>query len=873
MATYESSSNAKTQLVFKFKDTSTPEEPQPSNNTTTDDPIVPDTDGETHDIPNTGVFTGSSSSSPSGAAPAIIFCLVVLGAIAVLIFKHKKSPHARRVLSFSGTHLSIRDTKTLAKNLGIFAGVSLAVILLASIVIPNFISSKDPNSFAASGNIIKFSVDEQVFGEADLASDMPIVYTSLSLNIGSSNYSLYVSTNSDASDGNKMKLDGESRYLNPTSGTLSNPSSLSANEWGMTYGNNANATTATNNLPSFVAVPKYSSSPLMLPEPSSPTYNLLFAARGDKNTTKPGDYKVTILFTAIAPLSYTTFDQAYAAAGKTKQNGYYKMQDMSESICAAVSAPSGDVTQIGQLIDARDGEIYTVKKLADGKCWLAENLRLGGNNTITLHNTDTHISASSWTLPASGTENFDATNGYTNALINADSKNTEQPAVDYSPKGKIGVLYNYCAASAGTYCHPRGSGTGNATQDICPKGWRMPTGGNGGEYQTLYTAYSSNAASFQAALATPLSGFFSYGSAGDRGTSGLFWSSTYYNGNSMYGLSVHPSPYVTSPTDAGDSLYGRAVRCVASDDTPEPEPEPENNCGSIPKMQDIATIKTTLALETQTQLCDNRDGKIYWVSKLRDGNIWMTQNLDLDLSTSKTLTPADTDITSNWTPERNTIITTALNSSNWPSQSDLVNPYSWDSGNYYVPNGFVENACDRTNDLGTCTNGIASIASLTEDSVKNNLNAHYHMGNYYTWTAAIASNDSSSYSTEASNVSTSICPKGWKLPNVYSSSDYADGDFKKLNDAYSVTHEASTVHILYAAPLYFTTSGYVDGLDYRGELRAAGRRSDYWSSTVASLATGSPQFGYEFYFFVNTTSDPHLNAYRSHGFTIRCIAR
>ena len=34
------------------------------------------------------------------------------------------------------------------------------------------------------------------------------------------------------------------------------------------------------------------------------------------------------------------------------------------------------------------------------------------------------------------------------------------------------------------------------------------------------------------------------------------------------------------------------------------------------------------------QLRDIRDGKYYWVTKLADGNCWMTQNLDLDLNYS-----------------------------------------------------------------------------------------------------------------------------------------------------------------------------------------------------------------------------------------------
>ncbi len=50
------------------------------------------------------------------------------------------------------------------------------------------------------------------------------------------------------------------------------------------------------------------------------------------------------------------------------------------------------------------------------------------------------------------------------------------------------------------------------------------------------------------------------------------------------------------------------------------------------------------------QLIDSRDGKSYWVAKLKDGNCWMTQNLALDLSTEKPLTPADSDVEEEWVP-------------------------------------------------------------------------------------------------------------------------------------------------------------------------------------------------------------------------------
>ena len=139
-----------------------------------------------------------------------------------------------------------------------------------------------------------------------------------------------------------------------------------------------------------------------------------------------------------------------------------------------------------------------LQKLADGKCWLLDNLRLDLSTTRSLTTANTNI-ASNWTAP---TDITTWSNIYDAPKINTASKNS---TVTYgSGSGKIGVYYNYCAATAGTYCYAGGSGTGNATSDICPKGWRMPTGGSSGEYQALYTAYSSNARARRSLVQAPV---------------------------------------------------------------------------------------------------------------------------------------------------------------------------------------------------------------------------------------------------------------------------------------------------------------------------------------------------------------------------------
>ena len=168
------------------------------------------------------------------------------------------------------------------------------------------------------------------------------------------------------------------------------------------------------------------------------------------------------------------------------------MQDWSG--CSSLA--SGRTTT---LYDRRDNQAYLVGKLADGKCWMLDNLRLGGSSTIALNSSNTNITGS-YTLPASTTTGF---NTLTTAKLNAANKNNTSSRKYGSGSGKVGVLYNYCAASAGQICNS--SNTSNASQDICPAGWRLPTGTSSGEYQNLYNKYG-NSVGFRNALAIASAG-------------------------------------------------------------------------------------------------------------------------------------------------------------------------------------------------------------------------------------------------------------------------------------------------------------------------------------------------------------------------------
>ena len=198
------------------------------------------------------------------------------------------------------------------------------------------------------------------------------------------------------------------------------------------------------------------------------------------------------------------------------------------------------LTNVGdsiELEDERDGNTYTVKKLADGNVWMTENLRIA-NKTIT--SSDSNVS-SDFTIPASSVSGFNA-------------YDTNNAYVDST----YGGYYTFYTATAGT----GGSSltSGNASSDICPKGWRLPTGGSSGEFQTLYNNYNSSAL-MQGIPNLSLSGYVINGSVSNQGSGGYYWSSTVDNANIAYNLYLGSSN--VNPANNNNKNNGNSVRCVA----------------------------------------------------------------------------------------------------------------------------------------------------------------------------------------------------------------------------------------------------------------------------------------------------------------------
>lgn len=251
------------------------------------------------------------------------------------------------------------------------------------------------------------------------------------------------------------------------------------------------------------------------------------------------------------------------------------MQDVDKTDLATILPNDGDTTT---LYDRRDETSYTVGKLADDNYWMLDNLALDPTNIKNRYrlkyNTNGDASVISSFISNVAVE--DNTSVYDYPRINTDSISVV-PTDSLSTAGgwKVGVYYNFCAASLGTYCYASGSGVDepgtaiDAEYDICPAGWRMPTGGtydatdrpDGGEYQNLYDKYNDYT-DFRTAFRLPLSGYYYDGSVNDQNDYGQFWSSTYYDSYNMYYLYADSSN-ITPWQSADLRLDGQPVRCLA----------------------------------------------------------------------------------------------------------------------------------------------------------------------------------------------------------------------------------------------------------------------------------------------------------------------
>ena len=205
------------------------------------------------------------------------------------------------------------------------------------------------------------------------------------------------------------------------------------------------------------------------------------------------------------------------------------MQDYTDEACKN-EASTHDV----YLRDRRDGKVYSVRYI-NGNCWMTSNLRFTDTNldsetsNVTSNKTLTYYDLETDGVSGSSEKCY-SSEGYNNACIKDSGDIT------------TGVWYNHPAASAMTIT---GSDRKYATEDICPKNWRLPL-----------TSEQRTVVDYKDAFNPGTEGIYNNGSNPSSGVGAVWWSNSndyylyYYNGN----LDV----------DDGSGRYGYFVRCIQS---------------------------------------------------------------------------------------------------------------------------------------------------------------------------------------------------------------------------------------------------------------------------------------------------------------------
>ena len=283
---------------------------------------------------------------------------------------------------------------------------------------------------------------------------------------------------------------------------------------------------------------------------------------------------------------------------------------------ALITAPTdgtANLSSVSALTDQRDNETYAIAKLADGKCWMIENLRL---ESTAEHNSDGTLAqgynSSFIGLATAESDNFgdvDTANslysidGSTDKIISeyftsyrfprynnwnnqSSSVNRPQnPTSNYATNSttnagmySYGNYYTWAAAIADTTRYDNSGDHG--TTSICPNGWRLPIGGK--------TTVSNSFGALSVALGGPEGGntakdgyttpsgtvmskiFRSYGNGfwfnEYDGYFGGYWSSTVFSDFDSYYLVLYDDKYdvfVNPGYNNFGKFVGRSIRCTA----------------------------------------------------------------------------------------------------------------------------------------------------------------------------------------------------------------------------------------------------------------------------------------------------------------------
>ena len=208
-----------------------------------------------------------------------------------------------------------------------------------------------------------------------------------------------------------------------------------------------------------------------------------------------------------------------------------------------------------------------------------------------------------------------------------------------------------------------------------------------------------------------------------------------------------------------------------------------DGCGDLTQATySNSTINATL--NSVTALKDRRDGNVYAVARLTDGNCWMIENLRLGNNVSA----ADMAAWSEGLGGNFTVLAESENS-HFANDSTANSLYS---GTYVTIPRWNGNNTDRTLDPSYNSSGTYS--------------SWYSYGHYYNFPAMKATTLSFNGAAASNAAGTSICPKGWTLP-----AGTTAGEPYLLSQSMSGNTSQQGAREFLRFPNNFVLSGWING--------------------------------------------------------------
>jgi len=266
---------------------------------------------------------------------------------------------------------------------------------------------------------------------------------------------------------------------------------------------------------------------------------------------------------------------------------------------------------IAYVRDTRNKQVYKVKRMIDNKCWMIDNLKYIDNSITNVDGTTGTVfrngsgpngpasdpvgSGTSWnTVSGSDTQNTDNSDKafFNNPMFTANCYSTTALGAYMATNTTThcGYLYNWYAATGGTGLYSIATNGTQATGNICPANFRLPSrvslatdptqNGTSTAAADFTVLNASMAAESPATGATTnnsttypnwqpngawsgtLSGYRNNGITGP-GTAGMFWSSTVSSATNSYDLHFDSTNIMSFNTTLL-KYYGQAIRCLLS---------------------------------------------------------------------------------------------------------------------------------------------------------------------------------------------------------------------------------------------------------------------------------------------------------------------